>query len=442
MNEIASGIPSGIGGRGAGFVQLIFVDINGVPKGMEIPSSRLAEAVEEGISFDGSSIPGFQGIEDSDLVFRADPSTYAEVPWEGVGRIYGYIYRDGEPYHADPRGVLKRTVDELRREGFTAYIGPEPEFYLLKKNGSWELQLPDSGGYFDIVTLDRARAVKREIALYMPALGLTPEVLHHEVGKAQHEIDFRYDEALRTADNIVSFKYVVKAVAEMHGLHATFMPKPIYGFPGNGMHLHISLWEGEKNAFMGENGLSDIALYFLGGILEHAKALSAVTNPTVNSYKRLVPGYEAPVYISWGYRNRSALVRVPAFWGKGARIEYRSPDPSANPYLAFSAILKAGLDGIRREIEPSSYVEENVYEMNEKRREELGIESLPETLGQALEELKRDRVVRDALGKAYRNFIRYKEREWAEYLSYLESKGIPPETKEVTEWELERYFYV
>ena len=442
MNEIASGIPSGIGGRGAGFVQLIFVDINGVPKGMEIPSSRLAEAVEEGISFDGSSIPGFQGIEDSDLVFRADPSTYAEVPWEGVGRIYGYIYRDGEPYHADPRGVLKRTVDELRREGFTAYIGPEPEFYLLKKNGSWELQLPDSGGYFDIVTLDRARAVKREIALYMPALGLTPEVLHHEVGKAQHEIDFRYDEALRTADNIVSFKYVVKAVAEMHGLHATFMPKPIYGFPGNGMHLHISLWEGEKNAFMGENGLSDIALYFLGGILEHAKALSAVTNPTVNSYKRLVPGYEAPVYISWGYRNRSALVRVPAFWGKGARIEYRSPDPSANPYLAFSAILKAGLDGIRREIEPSSYVEENVYEMSEKRREELGIESLPETLGQALEELKRDRVVRDALGKAYRNFIRYKEREWAEYLSYLESKGIPPETKEVTEWELERYFYV
>ena len=442
MNEIASGIPSGIGGRGAGFVQLIFVDINGVPKGMEIPSSRLAEAVEEGISFDGSSIPGFQGIEDSDLVFRADPSTYAEVPWEGVGRIYGYIYRDGKPYHADPRGVLKRTVDELREEGFTAYIGPEPEFYLLKKNGSWELQLPDSGGYFDIVTLDRARAVKREIALYMPALGLTPEVLHHEVGKAQHEIDFRYDEALRTADNIVSFKYVVKAVAEMHGLHATFMPKPIYGFPGNGMHLHISLWEGEKNAFMGENGLSDIALYFLGGILEHAKALSAVTNPTVNSYKRLVPGYEAPVYISWGYRNRSALIRVPAFWGKGARIEYRSPDPSANPYLAFSAILKAGLDGIRREIEPSSYVEENVYEMSEKRREELGIESLPETLGQALEELKRDRVVRDALGKAYRNFIRYKEREWAEYIGYLESKGIPPETKEVTEWELERYFYV
>ncbi|GAB6136409.1 hypothetical protein JCM16307_19580 [Thermococcus prieurii] len=276
----------------------------------------------------------------------------------------------------------------------------------------------------------------------MPAFGLVPEVLHHEVGKAQHEIDFRYDEALKTADNIVSFKYVVKAIAEMRGLYATFMPKPLYGYPGNGMHLHISLWKDGENAFIGEDGLSETALHFIAGILKHAKALTALTNPTVNSYKRLVPGYEAPVYISWGYRNRSALIRVPAFWGNGARIEYRCPDPSANPYLAFSAILLAGLDGIKRKLEPSYYVETNVYEMGEEERSKAGIETLPGSLGEALEELKKDRVVREALGEAYENFIAYKEREWSEYVTYLESRELPLETKKVTEWELERYFYV
>ncbi|ASJ11520.1 type I glutamate--ammonia ligase [Thermococcus thioreducens] len=424
------------------FIQLIFVDINGVPKGMEVPIGRYDEAIEDGIAFDGSSIPGFEGIEDSDLIFKADPSAYAEIPWEGISRVYGYIYKGRKPYPADPRGVLRGALEELEKAGFRAYIGPEPEFYLFKKNGSWELQIPDSGGYFDLVTLDRARELKREIALHMPALGLVPEVLHHEVGKAQHEIDFRYDEALRTADNIVSFKYIVKAISEMHGLYATFMPKPLYGFPGNGMHLHISLWKDGENAFIGDEGLSETALYFVGGILAHAKALTAVTNPTVNSYKRLVPGYEAPVYISWGYRNRSALIRVPAFWGNGARIEYRCPDPSANPYLAFAAILMAGLDGIRRKIEPDAYVEENVYEMGDSKRKSLGIDTLPESLGEALEELKKDGVVREALGGAYRNFIAYKEREWEGYLEYLGAKGLPEDTKKVTEWELERYFHV
>ncbi|WP_457742811.1 type I glutamate--ammonia ligase [Thermococcus sp.] len=424
------------------FLQLVFVDINGVPKGMEIPMGRYEEAIDEGISFDGSSIPGFQGIEDSDLIFRADPTTYAEVPWEGIARVYGYIYKDDKPYNADPRGVLKRALKILEREGFKAYIGPEPEFYLFKKNGSWELNIPDNGGYFDLVTLDKARELRREIALYMPAFGLVPEVLHHEVGKAQHEIDFRYDEALRTADNIVSFKYIVKAVAELRGLYATFMPKPIYGFPGNGMHLHISLWKDGENAFVGEDGLSETALHFIAGILKHAKALAAVTNPTVNSYKRLVPGYEAPVYISWGYRNRSALIRVPAFWGKGARIEYRCPDPSANPYLAFATILMAGLDGIKRKLEPEAYVETNVYEMSNEERDKAGIKTLPGSLGEALEELKRDKVIRDALGGAYRNFVEYKEREWEEYVEYLSIKELPVETKKVTEWELERYFYI
>ncbi|WP_456453913.1 type I glutamate--ammonia ligase [Thermococcus sp.] len=424
------------------FLQLVFVDINGVPKGMEIPISRYEEAVEDGISFDGSSIPGFQGIEDSDLVFKADPTTFSEVPWEGIARVYGYIYRDEKPYWADSRGVLRNTLKELAEKGMRAYIGPEPEFYFFRKNGTWELNLPDAGGYFDIINLDKARDIKREIALYMPYFGLTPEVLHHEVGRAQHEIDFRFDDALRTADNIVSFKYVVKAVGEMHGLYATFMPKPIYGMPGNGMHLHISLWKGDENLFMGEEGISDTALHFIGGILKHARALTALTNPTVNSYKRLVPGYEAPVYISWGYRNRSALIRVPAFWGKGARIEYRCPDPSANPYLAFAAILKAGLDGIEKGIEPSAYVEENVYEMSDKARDELGIATLPGSLEEALDELRKDRVVRDALGDAYKNFISYKEGEWNEYLEYVRAKGIPADTKEVTEWELERYFYV
>ena len=439
MNEIST--TARTGGR-PGFLQLVFVDINGVPKGMEIPIGRYEEAVEDGITFDGSSIPGFQGIEDSDLVFRADPSTYAEIPWEGIARVYGYVYKDGKPYGVDPRGVLKAATDRLKKEGFTAYIGPEPEFYLFRKNGTWELHLPDGGGYFDLVTLDRAREVRREIALYMPALGLVPEVLHHEVGKAQHEIDFRYDEALKTADNIVSFKYTVKAVAEMRGLHATFMPKPLYGFPGNGMHLHISLWRDRENAFIGEDGLSETALHFIAGILKHAKALAAVTNPTVNSYKRLVPGYEAPVYISWGYRNRSALIRVPAFWGNGARVEYRCPDPSANPYLAFAAILMAGLDGIKKKMEPEAYVETNVYEMNEEERDKAGIETLPGSLGEALEELKRDRVVKEALGEAYGNFIGHKEEEWNAYLGYLESKELPENTKKVTEWELERYFHV
>ncbi len=424
------------------FIQLLFVDINGAAKGMELPISRYEEAVEDGISFDGSSIPGFQGIEDSDLIFKADPSTYAEVPWEGIARVYGYIYKDDKPYHADPRGVLKKAAETLAKEGFKAYIGPEPEFYLFKKNGTWELQIPDSGGYFDLVTLDRAREIRREIALYMPHLGLTPEVLHHEVGRAQHEIDFRYDEALRTADNIVSFKYVVKAVAELHGLYGTFMPKPIYGFPGNGMHLHISLWKDGENAFMGDDGISETALYFIGGILKHARALAALTNPTVNSYKRLVPGYEAPVYVSWGYRNRSALIRVPAFWGNGARIEYRCPDPSANPYLAFAGILMAGLDGIKRKLEPDAYVETNVYEMSEGERERLGIETLPGSLKEALEELKADRVVRESLGKAYHNFVAHKEREWEEYSGYIAERGLPLDTEKVTEWELERYFYV
>ncbi|WP_461865427.1 type I glutamate--ammonia ligase [Thermococcus sp.] len=423
------------------FIQLIFVDINGIPKGMEIPMTRYEEAVKEGIAFDGSSISGFQEIEDSDLIFKADPSTFAEVPWERVARVYGYIYKDKEPYWADSRAILKNLLDELGERGITAYIGPEPEFYFFKRNGSWELHLPDVGGYFDIINLDKARDIKREIALYMPYFGLIPEVLHHEVGRAQHEIDFRFDNALKTADNIISFKYIVKAVGEMHGLYATFMPKPVYGMPGNGMHLHISLWEGDKNLFMGEKGISKTAMYFIGGILEHARALTALTNPTVNSYKRLVPDYEAPVYISWGYGNRSALIRIPASWGKGARIEYRCPDPSANPYLAFTAILKAGIDGIENEIEPSAYVEENVYEMSEKAREELGIGTLPENLKEALRELKKDKLLKRALGKAYRNFASYKEKEWADYIKYVDENGIPRDTKKVTEWELERYFY-
>lgn len=440
MNEIKN--VSTIERRKIKFLQLIFVDINGVPKGMEIPIERYDEAISEGISFDGSSIPGFQGIEDSDLIFKADPSTYAEVPWEGTARVYGFIYKDDKPYHADPRGILKNITQELAKKGLRVCIGPEPEFYLFRKNGTWELQLPDVGGYFDLVNLDKAKDVKREIALYMPYFSLTPEVLHHEVGAGQHEIDFRFSDALGTADNIVSFKYIVKAVAESYGLYATFMPKPIYGMPGNGMHLHISLWKDEENLFVGEDGLSEVALHFVGGILKHAKALAALTNPTVNSYKRLVPGYEAPIYVSWGYRNRSALIRVPAYKGKGARIEYRCPDPSANPYLAFAAIIKAGLDGIRHKVEPFAYVEENVYKMDEEKRDKLGIETLPSSLREALDELEKDKVVRDALGKAYRNFKEYKEREWEEYTEYLKKRDIPLETKKVTEWELEKYFYI
>ncbi len=424
------------------FLQLIFVDINGAPKGMEVPIERYEEAVTEGISFDGASIPGFQGLEDSDLLFKADPTTYVEVPWEGIAKVFGYIYKDGKPYYADPRRILGSVVEELEKMGITAYIGVEPEFYLFEKNGSWELKLPDGGGYFDLVNLDKAREMKRVIAHYMPAFKLIPEVLHHEVGPGQHEINFRFADALTTADNIVRFKYLVKAVAESYGLYATFMPKPLFGKPGNGMHMHISLWQDGENIFRGEKGLSDDALYFIGGVLKHAKALTAVTNPTVNSYKRLVPGYEAPVYISWGYKNRSALIRVPAYVGNGARIEYRCPDPSANPYLAFAVILMAGIDGIKHKIEPFAYVEENVYEMGEKERWSLGIDVLPTTLEEALGELKRDKVIRDVLGKAYHNFMEYKTKEWEAYQRYLEKNGINRRTIKVTEWELERYFYV
>ena len=424
------------------FMQLIFVDINGSPKGMEIPASRYEEAVRDGIAFDGSSIPGFQGIEDSDLILKADPSTHADVPWDGISRVYGYIYKDETLYSADSRGILKSLMEELAEKGLIPYVGPEPEFYFFKKNGTWELKIPDAGGYFDLINLDKARIIKREIAHYMPYFGLTPEVLHHEVGAGQHEIDFRFDNALKTADNIISFKYITRAVAEMNGLHATFMPKPIFGMPGNGMHLHLSLWEGEKNLFEGKEKLSETALYFIGGILKHAKALAAVTNPTVNSYKRLVPGYEAPIYISWGYKNRSTLVRVPAFKGKGARVEFRCPDPSANPYLALTAVIRAGLDGIHNEIEPFGYVEENVYKMDAKRREELGIENLPSSLGEALKELKKDSVIKKALAGAYENFIKYKKKEWKSYLRYLQERELPEDTKKVTEWELERYFYI
>jgi len=424
------------------FLQLVFVDINGIPKGMEVPIERYEEAVTDGISFDGSSIPGFQGIEDSDLLFKADPTTYVEVPWEGIAKVFGYIYKDNKPYYADPRRILSSVVEKLNKKGITAYIGSEPEFYLFEKNGSWELKLPDGGGYFDLVNLDKAREMKRIIAHYMPAFKLIPEVLHHEVGPGQHEIDFRFADALTTADNIVRFKYLVKAVAESYGLYATFMPKPLFGKPGNGMHLHISLWKDGKNIFKGEKGLSDEALYFIGGILKHAKALTAITNPTVNSYKRLVPGYEAPVYISWGYKNRSALIRVPAYVGNGTRIEYRCPDPSANPYLAFAAILMVGMDGIKHKLEPFAYVEENVYELEEKERDSLGVGLLPGTLEEALGELKKDKVIKEILGKAYHNFIEYKTREWEDYQEYLEKKGIDRETIKVTEWELERYFYI
>lgn len=440
MNDIKS-VARGFSGKPR-FLQLVFVDIDGIAKGMEVPIGRYEEVITEGISFDGSSIPGFQGIEDSDLTFKADPDTYVEVPWEGVAKVFGYIYKGNKPYYADPRRVLKSVTEELEKEGLTAYIGPEPEFYLFEKNGSWELKLPDGGGYFDLINLDKAREVKRTIAHYMPSFKLIPEVLHHEVGPGQHEIDFRFADALTTADNIIRFKYLVKAVAESYGLYATFMPKPLFGKPGNGMHLHISLWEGNRNIFIGEKGLSEEALYFIGGILEHAKALTAITNPTVNSYKRLVPGYEAPVYISWGYANRSALVRVPAYKGNGARIEYRCPDPSANPYFAFAAVLKAGMDGIKQQIEPFAHVEENVYELDEKKRALLGVDTLPSTLEAALEALRKDKVVKSALGEAYHNFIKYKTEEWKSYQEYLEKSGIPMNTIETSEWELERYFHV
>jgi len=429
--------------EGVDFLRLQFTDILGTVKNVSIPAHQAKKAFDEGIYFDGSSIEGFVRIQESDMRLDPDPDTFTILPWRsqrGDDTVSARLICDvintttGEAFEGDPRYVLRRAIDRANDLGFEMNAGPEPEFFVFEKDekGRATTETHDSGGYFDLAPKDLAQEIRAEIIYTLEAMGFEVEASHHEVARGQHEIDFKYDDALTTADNIATFRSVVRAIAELHDVHATFMPKPIAGINGSGMHTHISLFKDGDNAFHDDSdefGLSDTAYQFLGGILEHAPALTAICNPTVNSYKRLVPGYEAPIYVAWSDVNRSALVRKPAARGPAAsRIELRSPDPSCNPYLALASMLHAGLDGIERGLEAPDPVRENIYEFTEADREARGIETLPTTLGQSIAALEADDVILDALGPHIsEKFVQAKTQEYTEFLA------------SVSQWELDRY---
>jgi glutamine synthetase len=424
------------------FIMLEFTDVQGITKNVAIPSDQLETALDGRIMFDGSSIEGFTRIQESDMALRPDFATFTVLPWTiGNGataaRIICDVYtHDGKPFAGCPRGALKRAVAEAAARGYTLYAGPEPEFFLFRRDdrGKPTTITCDRAGYFDLVPMDVGENARRDMVLALQKMGFEVEAAHHEVAPGQHEIDFRYADALRTADNVVTFRFVVKTIAAQHNLHATFMPKPLYGVCGSGMHINLSLFQNGRNAFYDPDAqyqLSDVALYFIGGLMKHARAYTAITNPLVNSYKRLVPGYEAPVYIAWSEGNRSPLIRIPSVRGEGTRIELRSPDPACNPYLALAVILMAGLDGIDNQILPPDPVSENIYGMSEAERESHNIPSLPGSLAEALEELERDPVIRAALGShIYQYFLRAKKAEWDNYRTA------------VHDWELEQYLAI
>lgn len=431
--------------RGIRFVQLQFTDILGVVKAVTIPMGRLEDSVRHGTWFDGSSVEGFTRIAESDQYLAPDMATFNEIPWQpgsgprGTARVICDVFTPrGEPFEGDPRYVLRRQVERARRLGFVVNTGPELEFFLLRRGEDGSIQpLPhDQAGYFDYST-DLAQEVRQDMVDALEAFGIRVEAAHHEVAAGQHEIDFEYADALKTADNAITFKFTLKAIAQQHGLYATFMPKPIHGIAGSGMHVHQSLFSiaERRNAFADPSapyGLSDLGKAYMAGILAHSRGLSAVLAPLVNSYKRLVPGFEAPTYITWGRTNRSALIRVPMISpGKsieGTRAEVRCPDPSANPYLAFAAMIAAGLDGVERGLVLSDPVEESLFEMDAERIAEKGIRELPGTLGEAIEELERDAVIGEALGDhVLTHYVAAKRAEWDEYRT------------QVTGWELDRY---
>ena len=430
---------------GIRFVQLQFTDILGIVKAVTIPIHRMEDSVKHGTWFDGSSIEGFTRIAESDQYLMPDMSTFAEIPWQrgdgprGTARVICDVFTPrGEPFAGDPRFVLRRQVERARKLGYVVNMGPELEFFLFRRDDAGKVApLPhDLAGYFDVST-DLAQEIRQDMVDALEAFGINVEAAHHEVAAGQHEIDFEYSDALKTADNALTFKFALKAIAQIHGLYATFMPKPIFGINGSGMHTHQSLFSIEKgrNAFADPDnkyGLSDLARSYMAGILAHAKGMAAVLAPTVNSYKRLVPGYEAPTYITWGRTNRSALIRVPMISpGKsieGTRAEVRCPDPSSNTYLAFAVMIAAGLDGVERGLTLSDPVEESLFEMDSSRVTERGIQELPGTLGGAIEELRADPVVCEALGDhVLEHYVEAKTAEWNEYRT------------QVTQWELDRY---
>lgn len=420
------------------FIRLQFTDILGTMKNVAITASQLEKALANKIMFDGYSIEGFVRIEESDMYLYPDLDTFKVFPWHTqdgkAARLICDVYTpDGRPFDGDPRGVLRRILNEAEELGYKLNVGPECEFFLFRtdEEGRPTTNTIDRGGYFDLGPVDLGEKARRDMVLNLEKMGFEIEASHHEGAPGQHEIDFKYDEAFLTADNIMTFKLVVKTVAMRHGLFASFMPKPRTEVSGSGMHINMSLSKKGVNIFSdpdGKAGLSQEAYYFIGGLLRHAKGMTAVTNPLVNSYKRLVPGYEAPVYIAWSAGNRSPLIRIPQAEGESARIELRSPDPSANPYLAIAVCLAAGLDGIRNKITPPASVDTNIYNMERQEREAEGIDALPENLLDALFEMKKDTVICDALGTHI--VQKYAEAKKREYASYNSS---------VSQWEIDEY---
>jgi len=416
------------------FIKLWFTDILGFLKSFSVPKEEIEKAFYEGVGFDGSSIEGFVRIDESDMVAIPDPATFAILPWrpreKGVARMFcDIVTPDGKPFEGDPRYVLKRNLEKAKQMGFTYYVGPELEYFYFKDSKSPEIL--DKGGYFDLIPRDEALDLRRETVLFCEAMGMRVEYSHHEVAPSQHEIDMRYEDALTMADNVMTYRLVVKEVAYRQGVYATFMPKPLFGQNGSGMHTHMSLFKGHRNAFFDAKGqyhLSDTARYFIGGLLKYAPEITSVTCQWVNSYKRLVPGYEAPVYLSWAQRNRSDLIRVPMYKpGKeeATRIEFRSPDPACNPYLAFAVMLAAGLAGIEGKIQPPEPVEENVYKMNEEERRKRGIGQLPGSLLEAIQATEKSELVREALGDhVFNHFIGNKKVEWDRYRIQITSYEI------------------
>lgn len=414
-----------VGEKEVAFIQFWFTDVLGQLKSFSVTPSELNEAFEEGMGFDGSSIQGFARIEESDMVAVPDPSTFQLLAWrpqeQPVGRMFCDILTpDRSPYEGDPRYVLKRVLNRAAEKGYTYYVGPELEYFYFESDA--EPQIIDKGGYFDVTPLDRGNDLRRDTIFALQQMGIEVEYSHHEVAPSQHEIDLRYDEALRMADKTQTYRVTVKEIARMAGIYATFMPKPLFGENGSGMHTHQSLFKGNANVFFDAGdpaGLSKEAKCYVAGILRHAREITAVTNQWVNSYKRLVPGYEAPVYISWARRNRSTMVRVPMYKPgkeKATRIEFRAPDPACNPYLAFAVMLAAGLDGIEKGYELPAPVEEDIFHMSSEKRKEMGIESLPGSLNEAIRECEQSELVRKTLGDhIFNKFIENKRIEWDNY---------------------------
>lgn len=420
------------------FVRLQFVDILGNPKNIVIPASRLDEAMNEGMPFDGSSVAGYATIEESDKIAIPDPKSFIILPetieHRTTAKMNCDIYEaNGNRFEGDTKHVLEKLMVDVNTMGYIYNTGPECEFFLFKKNGEKSTTIPnDSAGYFDLSHRDLAEGVRTDISLALEKLGVTTYTSHHEVASGQHEINFRYSDAVTTADRVISLKYVTKVIATKHDLHASFMPKPLFGVNGSGMHTHQSFFTIDgQNAFYDENDenhLSQIARYFIGGLLYNIKDICAILNSTVNSYKRLVPGYEAPTYIAWANKNRSALIRIPSGKGKSTRCELRNPDLSGNPYLQFAVMLAAGIDGIKHKREPEAPVEKDIYSLTEKERKRLKIENLPESLGHALQIMSDSKFVHDILGDhIYETFLHVKHKEWETYRT------------QVTKWELDKY---